>query len=376
MLPNMRHYLDWNATAPMSESVIEAVTQAMREHFANASSLHVQGRQSSEAASSARRALAQWTNSGETEWILTSGATQSLHAGLLGTWLARKAKGPILASRGEHSATLGTLELAASLGAEIRWVDLLPNGQWDCDQVLALAREGLSLVSLIWANNETGVLSDVPRLAHELRALRIPFLVDATQCMGKIPVDLKEVPVSMLALSGHKFGAPKGIGALFLRNGTPWKPWLRGGGQERNRHAGTTNVPGALGLAQAILELSPHSPTAHPSFEAALLAALPGTSIVGHDSPRLPNTTCAIFPGVDSESLLTRLDNLGFAVSSGSACTSGKTDPSHVLLAMGIPEALAHCALRISTGPSTPAGALDALLAVLPHEVQRIRALG
>jgi len=372
----MRHDLDWNATAPMTESVIQATAQAMRDLHGNASSLHSAGRLSAQAAAQARQALAGLTCSHETEWILTSGATESLHAGLLGTWLVRRAKGPLLLSRGEHSATLGAAELARQLGAEIRWIDLLPSGQWDLEQALALAREGAALVSLLWANNETGVISDVPRLARELKALRIPFLVDATQCVGKFPIDLGTTPVSLLALSGHKFGAPKGIGALFVRSGTPWQPWTRGGGQERNRRAGTTNVPGAVGLAQALAELGTCDQSRQRAFEAALQTAVPDCLIVGQGSPRLPNTTCALFPGADSESLLSRLDALGFSVSSGSACTSGKTDPSHVLLAMGIPEELAHCALRISTGPSTPDSSLDALLAVLTDEIARIRKLG
>jgi cysteine desulfurase len=372
----MRHYLDWNATAPMPESVVQAVAEAMREGFANASSLHREGRRCAELLRGARSALAELTGSREAEWILTAGATESLHAGILGTWLSRRDKGPIVASRGEHSAVLGALELARQLGAEVELVDLDADGRWSPDAVLHAVRDGASLVSLLWANNETGVVSDVPALAQELRRLRIPFLVDATQCLGRIPVDLSAVPVSMLALSGHKFGAPKGIGAFFLRTGTPWQPLLRGGGQERNRRAGTSNVPGAVGLEQALRELRSVPPGRHARFEAALKAAVPDAFIVGESAPRLPNTTCVILPGADSESLLSRLDTLGFSVSSGSACTSGKTDPSHVLLAMGIPEALAHCALRISTGPTTADDSLDHLLEVLPIEVERIRRLG
>lgn len=372
----MRHDLDGNATAPMTESVLEAVTAAMRTLPGNASSLHAVGRAAAAAVQTARVALASVTRSRDTEWILTSGATESLHAGILGTWLTRKGKGPILSCRGEHSATLGALDLARQLGAEVRFVDLHADGRWDPEAILTLAREGASLVTLLWANNETGVISDVAFLARELKALRIPFLVDATQCLGRIPVDLHDIPVSMLALSGHKFGAPKGIGALFVRSGTPWQPLLRGGGQEKNRRAGTSNVPGAVGLAKALEELAYPDPTQQQRFEAHLQESVPDCHIVGQGSPRLPNTTCVLFPGVDSESLLSRLDTLGFSVSSGSACTSGKTDPSHVLLSMGIPEELAHCALRISTSPSTHPSSLDALLEVLPAEIARIRRLG
>lgn len=372
----MRHYLDWNATAPMTDSVIESVASAMRDLGGNASSLHAEGRAAAEAAQTARSALALATHSRDTEWILTSGATESLHAGILGTWLTRKAKGPIVSCRGEHSATLGALDLARQLRAEARLVDLQPDGRWDAQKILDQARQGASLVTLLWANNETGVISDVPALAHELKALRIPFLVDATQCLGRIPVDLQEAPVSMLALSGHKFGAPKGIGGLFVRTGTPWQPLLRGGGQEKNRRAGTSNVPGAVGLAKALQELRLPDPGRQWRFEARLQELVPDCHIVGQGSPRLPNTTCVLFPGVDSESLLSRLDTLGFSVSSGSACTSGKTDPSHVLLSMGIPHELAHCALRISTSASTHPASLDSLLDILPAEVNRIRSLG
>jgi cysteine desulfurase len=377
----MRHYLDWNATAVPDEVVVALVADAWREDWGNASSLHREGKRAAEAAQRARVDLATATASRDTEWILCGGATEALNMGILGTWLARKAKGAIVTSAGEHSATLGVLDLARQLGAQVRMVGLDRSGCWNPDEVLAACSEGASLVSLLWANNETGAISEVEGLAKELAKRRIPLLLDATQCFGRMSVDLSRISADLVALSGHKFGAPKGIGALFLRAGTPWIPWLRGGGQERNRRGGTTNAVGAVGLSAALARF----PSAgmllemdlrQRNFESKLLDAIPGSLLVAQAAKRLPNTTCVVLEGVDSESLLSRLDTLGFAVSSGSACTSGKTEPSHVLTAMGLSEAQAHGAIRISTGPSTPDASLDALLAVLPEEVARIRGVG
>jgi len=377
----MRHYLDWNATAEPDEEVVGLVADAWREAWGNASSLHREGRRADALARQARQDLANATSSRETEWVLCSGATEALHMGILGTWMARQGKGPIVTSAGEHSATLGALELARQLGARVETVGLDPSGCWDPDAVLAACADGASLVSLIWANNETGAISEAEELARELARRRIPLLLDATQCLGRIPVDLGQIPTNLVALSGHKFGAPKGIGALFLRSGTPWIPWLRGGGQERGRRGGTTNAAGAAGLSAALARLPGREALVamevrQRCFEAKLLQAVPRSLIVAQAAPRLPNTSCVVLEGADSESLLSRLDALGFAVSSGSACTSGKTEPSHVLTAMGLREAQAHCTLRISTGPTTSEASLDALLAVLPAEVARIRAVG
>lgn len=377
----MRRYLDWNATAIPDPRVIEVLREAFASDWGNASSLHADGRRAAEQADKAREELAAWTSSRPQEWILTSGSTEALHAGILGTWLARSPARRIVSSQGEHEAVLEAVSLAERLGAETYRVPLDVQGRWNPEAVLRACDTNTALVALIWAGNETGVISDVHALAEELSRREIPLLLDATQAFGRLPVDLSRLPASLITFSGHKIGGPKGIGALFVRSGTPWIPWMRGGGQERGRRGGTTNAPGAAGVAEAIRiartrGISPDWAVQRARFEALLLERLPEVQIASADAERLPNTTCLLIPGVDSQSLLNRLDALGFAVSSGSACSSGRTEPSHVLTAMGIPDALAHGALRISTGPATPWEDLETLLDVLPREVARIRSLG
>lgn len=377
----MRRYLDWNATAIPDPRVIEMLRDAAAVTWGNASSLHADGRRAAEQADKAREELAAWTSSRSQEWILTSGSTEALHTGILGTWLARAPARRIVSSQGEHEAVLEALSLAERLGAETRRVPLDGQGRWDPEAVLRACDADTALVALIWAGNETGALSDVQTLAEELSRREIPLLLDATQAFGRLPIDLSRLPANLITFSGHKIGGPKGIGALFVRSGTPWTPWMRGGGQERGRRGGTTNAPGAAALAEAIRiararGIPPEWSDRRERFEAELTERLPGVRIASSEAERLPNTTCLMLPGVDSQSLLNRLDALGFAVSSGSACSSGRTEPSHVLTAMGIPDELAHGALRISTGPETSWEDLAALLDVLPREVARIRALG
>ena len=377
----MRRYLDWNATAIPDPRVIEGLREAFASAWGNASSLHADGRRAAEQADTAREELAGWTSSRPQEWILTSGSTEALHTGILGTWLARSPARRIVSSQGEHEAVLEALSLAERLGAETFRVPLDGQGCWDPEAVLRACDADTALVALIWAGNETGAVSDVQALAEELSRREIPLLLDATQAFGRLPVDLSRLSANLITVSGHKIGGPKGIGALFVRSGTPWLPWMRGGGQERGRRGGTTNAPGAAGFAEAIRIVRARGipsdwAAQRTRFEALLQERLPEVQIASAEAERLPNTTCALIPGVDSQSLLNRLDALGFAVSSGSACSSGRTEPSHVLTAMGIPDALAHGALRISTGPATPWEDLAALLDVLPREAARIRSLG
>ncbi|MEK7394743.1 MAG: cysteine desulfurase family protein, partial [Fibrobacterota bacterium] len=358
-----RVYLDWNATAPVWPEAVEAVAKAMQTCWGNASSLHEEGRKAAQIANAAREALAGWSQSRALEWILTSGGTESIHAAIHGAVLARKGKRRIVTSQGDHSCTLGVVGELEKQGFEVVRVKLRPDGAWDPDEILAAADPACTtLVSLIWANNETGVISPVQELSRELKARRIPFHLDAVQCFGRIPVDLSTVPVAMVSLSAHKFGGPKGVGALFVRQGTAWTRWLQGGNQERSRRGGTVNVPGAAGMAAAIeqtknVDIDKIRRT-RDWLETAILEGIPYAWIVGGEADRLPNTCCLCVPGCDSSTLLDRLDERGYAVASGSACTTGVADPSHVLLAIGMAPEDAHSTIRISLGPATDADAL------------------
>ena len=376
-----RTYLDGNATSPVWPRAIEAVTQAMRESWGNASSLHEEGRKSAEIAASARQALADWTQTRAIEWILTSGGTESIHAAIHGTLAARKGKNRIVTSQGEHSCTLGVVRELEKRGFEVIRVGLGADGAWDPAEVLDAADPAeTALVSLIWANNETGVLSPVEDLAVQLKVRRIPLHLDAVQCFGRIGVDLSRIQAGMVSLSAHKFGAPKGIGALFVRQGVAWTRWMQGGNQERARRGGTVNVPGAAGMAAAIgcaksMELSSIQGL-RDRLEGRILARIPGSRVLGARLERIPNTSCICLPGCDSSTLLDRLDARGYAVASGSACSTGVTEPSHVLVAMGMSPEDAHATLRISLGPWSEAESLERFATALEAEVVSVRGRG
>lgn len=375
-----RVYLDWNATSPARPEAIEAAAKAMREDWGNASSLHEEGRRATAVADAARESLADWTRTRSAEWILTSGGTESIHAAILGCARARGGRRRIVSSQGEHSCTLGILAHLERSGWEIVRVPLRPDGTWDPAQVLAACDPATtSLASLIWANNETGAISEVREAAAELRRRRVPLHLDAVQCFGRIPVDLEAVQASFVSLSGHKFGAPKGIGALHIRQGAPWIRWMHGGNQERSRRGGTVNVPGAAGLAAAVGSARGFDWSEivrlRDAMESGIAAGIPGARIVSIAADRLPNTSCVVLPGADSATVLDRLDARGFAVASGSACTTGIAEPSHVLTAMGIPPEDAHATIRISMGHSTTEDEIRRFLPVLLQEADMVRSL-
>lgn len=375
-----RTYLDWNATAPPWPEAVEAVSRALREDWGNASSLHEEGRRAAEIVQEAHQALADWTNTRPIEWILTSGGTESIHAAILGCAASRGERRRIVTSAGEHACVLGVASVLERQGWEIVRVGLRPDGTWDPEEVLdACDPATTALASLIWANNETGAISDVGAVASRLRMRHVPLHLDAVQCFGRIPVDLADVPASFVSLSAHKFGAPKGIGALFVRQGAPWTRWMQGGGQERSRRGGTINAPGAAGLVAAIAEVRGFDWTeissAREDMEHCILDSIPEARVLAANARRLPNTTSLVVPGADSSTLLSRLDSEGFAVSSGSACSTGRPEPSHVLLAMGLSPQDAHCVLRVSMGRTTTRAELESFSAAVARGAESIRAL-
>lgn len=373
-----RLYLDWNAAAPMRPLAKEVWLASHEEDWANANSLHREGKAAAARLEAARQTLADSTGTQPGEWIFTSGGTESIHAALYGAANARGGKRRIVTSQGEHACTRAVLSDLEEQGYEIHEVGLSRSGQWDPFEVLLACDPALTVcASLIWANNETGAVSPVAEVAVELRKRRIPLHLDAVQVPGRLPLELGALGAGLVSISGHKFGAPKGIGALHVRRGTAWAPWMLGGEQERGRRAGTSNVAGASAMAVALVEASraDHGAIAarRDRFERELAKAVPGILVLGQGAPRLPNTSALSVEGVESSPLLLRLDDRGIAVSSGSACTSGRTDPSPVLLAMGLSPAQAHATIRVSIGEATTDADLDRLVAVLAQEIPALR---
>jgi cysteine desulfurase len=373
-----RLYLDWNATAPLRSCAKDAWIASCEDDWANANSLHREGKRALARLDAARQTLAEITRTQPGEWIFTSGATESIHAALYGAANARGGKRRIVTSQGEHACTRAVLADLEEQGYEIHEVGLSRSGQWDPFEVLMACDPAVTVcASLIWANNETGAVSPVEEVASELRKRRIPLHLDAVQVPGRLPMDLGALEAGLVSISGHKFGAPKGIGALHVRRGTAWAPWMLGGEQERSRRAGTSNVAGASAMAAALAEAAGADFAAiavrRDRFERELAKVVPGILVLGQGSPRLPNTSALSVQGVESSPLLLRLDDRGIAVSSGSACTSGRTDPSPVLLAMGLTPGQAHGTIRVSMGDSTTDADLDRLIEVLAQEVPALR---
>ena len=372
-----RAYLDWNATAPPSEVALEAWNDCMRDAWANASSLHAEGCVAAGRLKRARESLARHTGTSAGEWVFTSGGTESIHAAIYGMARARRGRKRIVTSRGEHACVRAVMDDLESQGFEIVRVGLDGGGRWDALEVARSCDENTALVSLIWTNNETGAISDVQNVAERLLERRVPLHLDAVQVPGRLPFRLDSLPVGLVSISGHKFRAPKGIGALFVRRGSPWTRWMLGGEQERGRRAGTSNVAGAAAMAAALEAVRDEDSVAmarrRDAFEHALRERLPGAMVLASKGERLPNTSALTFAGVESAALLMRLDDRGFAVSSGSACTAGRTDPSPTLLAMGLSPAQAHGTIRVSIGPSTSESDLQRLAQVLAEEIPGLR---
>lgn len=371
-----RVYLDWNATARPDPVALEVWMECVREGWANASSLHAEGQRAAERLREARATLARATGASAGEWVFTSGGTESIHAAIHGALRARPGRRRVVASAGEHACVRAILATLEESGVEVVRAGLDSEGRWDPREVAGLCDASTALATLVWANNETGAVSDVATAAALLAERRVPLHLDAVQVPGRLPLRLDSLAVAMVSISGHKFGAPKGIGALYVRRATPWRAWMEGE-QERGRRGGTSNVAGASAMAVALERACGRDASAmarlRDGFERMVLERVPGTLVVSGGAARLPNTSLIVLDGVESAAALLRLDDRGFAVSSGSACTAGRTDPSPVLLAMGLSDAQAHRGLRVSIGPDTRESDLERLAEVLAEEVPRLR---
>jgi cysteine desulfurase len=377
-------YLDHAATAPVRPEVRAAMEPFYGPQFGNPSSAHRWGRAARAALDEARERVAATLGARPDEVVFTSGGTEADNLAVLGVWRARRGDGrpAIVTSPVEHKAVLGAADHAAQEGAEWRRLPVDADGVVDAAGAERLLDARVAACSVMWVNNETGVVQPVPALAERARAHGVAFHTDAVQAFGRLRVDVRAVPVDLLTVSGHKIGAPKGVGALYVRRGTPLQPLLHGGAQDRGRRAGTENVAYAVALATAAelavaereAEAARHR-ALRDALEAAILAGAPDAVIHGRGAERAPHVTCVSVPGVDGASLLLALDLHGVAASGGAACQTGKVEPSHVLQAMGVEPALAAGAVRLSVGALTTPACVERAGALVPRLAAKARAL-
>jgi cysteine desulfurase len=352
-------YLDHSATTPVRGEVLEAMLPFFGARFGNPSSTHRWGREARVALDEARERLARALGASADEICFTSGGTESDNLALIGAWRALRAKRPAVVSTPiEHKAVLAAVHEIEEEGGIARLADVTSDGVVDLASFEAALGDDVALCSVMWVNNEIGTVQDIPAMAAAARARGALFHSDGVQALGKVAIDLAAVPVDYLSISGHKIGAPKGIGALYVRRGAPLTPMMYGGSQDRGRRPGTENVAMAVGFARAV-ELAVAEREAEcekvsrlrDALESALLAKIPDAVVHGRGAARAPHVLNISVPGTDSESMLMALDLQGVACSAGSACQSGSIDPSHVLTACRVPHDLAIGSIRFSLGP-------------------------
>ncbi len=379
-------YMDYAATTPVDERVVAAMLPYFSQDFGNPSSIHRLGQRAEAAVENAREQAAAVLNCRPDEVIFTSCGSESDNLALRGAaFAARQQRGArhLLVSPVEHHAVSHTaLQLQQLHGFELEWLPVDEHGRVDPGEVARRLRPDTALVSVIYANNEIGTLNPLAEIGALCRQAGVPLHSDAVQAAAYLPLDVQALQVDLLALGAHKFYGPKGVGALYVRKGTPLLPAQTGGGQEFGLRAGTSNVPYIVGLAEALRIAAQERParTAHVQplrdrLVGGLLEAIPEARLTGHPVQRLPNHASFVFRGVDGNALLTMLDAAGFAVSSGSACKTGSPEPSEVLLALGLPKEWALGSLRVTLGASNTPAQIEALLDALPQLVQQARQL-
>ncbi len=376
-------YLDHNATTPVREEVLGAMWPWFTEKFGNASSIHGFGREAAAAVDDARGQVASLLSARPQEIVFTSGGTESDNTAVTGVMRSHRARGRhLITTQVEHKAVLDPCRALQRLeGCEITFLPVDGMGRLDPEDLRRALRPDTVLVSVMMANNETGNLHPLTKLAELTHASGALFHTDAVNALGKVPVDVSALGVDLLSLSGHKFHAPKGIGALYIRRGVTLEPLLLGGGQEKGKRCGTYNTPGIVGLGAAsqwamkeLAEVAPRLQSLRNQLEDEILRRLSGVWVNGDPSSRLPNTTNLGFAGLEGEALLMSLDLMGVATSTGSACSSGSLEPSHVLLAMGQDREKARCTLRFSLGRDNTKEQIEGVVDAVVYQVNRLRA--
>jgi len=374
-------YLDYNATTPLAPEVLEVMLPYFREEFGNPSSIHSFGQRAKAALYDARERVASLIGASPNEILFTSGGTEADNLAILGVLEAAEGgRRHLVTSSVEHHAVLNTMKALAKKGVPVTFLKVDRAGRVDPEDLKSALTPGTLLVSIMHANNETGVVQPVAELARLTHQAGAYFHTDAVQSIGKIPVRVRELGVDLLSLSGHKIYGPKGTGALYVRRGVNVRPIFRGGGQERARRPGTENLPGLVGLGRAAQLAETHL-AGEPNRVAILrdrltedvLARIPGSAPNGAEAERTPNTVNLSFPGVEGETLIIALDLKGCAVSTGAACSSGTVEPSHVLIAMGLSPQQVQGSIRVSLGRYTTAEEIAYFVDVLESVVESIR---
>jgi cysteine desulfurase len=378
-----RVYLDNNATTPMLPEVLDAMRPYFGDHFGNASSIHHHGQETRAAVERGRESVAALLGARASEVVFTSGGTEADNLALFGL------VGPgdhVITSTIEHHAVLNACkhlaESRGSSGCEVTYVPVDDRGLVDPTDVKRAIRPNTKLITIMFANNETGVLQPVAEIGKIAAEADIYFHTDAVQAAGKIPIDVNEIGCDLLTISGHKIHGPQGVGALYVRKGTRLEPMLYGGSHERSRRAGTENVPGIVGLGKAAESArvgvergdDEKIAAARDHLERELLK-IEATGLNGEGAPRVPNTTNIYFDGIEGEAFVIALDLKGLAVSTGAACSSGAIEPSHVLTAMGLRTDRAKASIRFSLGKQNTAEDIEFALAIVPETVSRLREL-
>jgi cysteine desulfurase len=377
-------YLDHSATTPVRQEVLEAMLPYFSEEYGNASSVHGFGQRARNAIEGAREKVASLLGASPEEIIFTSGGTESDNLAIKGLAAAPHVRGKqVVTSAIEHHAVLNTCTALEKQGFAVVQLPVDRHGLVDAEelrQALAKAKGDVALVSIMMANNEVGTIEPIRELAAVAAEASVPFHTDAVQAVGKVPVDVRELGVDLLSLSAHKFYGPKGVGALYVRSGTRIQPLQHGGHHEKNLRAGTEDVPGIMGLARALElaceEMETEAQRLHElrdRLQEGLMDRIPDSLLNGHPVKRLPHLLNMSFENVEGESILLSLDAVGIAASTGSACTSGTLEPSHVLTAMGIPPEIAHGSLRFSLGRVNTAEDIEYVLEKLPPIIERLR---
>lgn len=380
MSTNKVIYLDNNATTMVAPEVVEVMLPTFSQLYGNASSMHTFGGQMGHYMDTARQQVASLLGARADEILFTSCGTESDSTAIWSALESQPEKKHFVTTRVEHPAVLSMGNYLERHGHEVTWLGVDSKGQIDLDELAAAVRKDTALVSIMYANNETGTIFPMEKIAAIVKEKGALLHVDAVQAVGKIPIDLSTLPIDYLALSGHKLHAPKGIGVLYIRKGTRFRPFLRGGHQENGRRAGTENVPYIVGLGKACELAAANLSTEQVQvaqlrdrLEKSLLAVVPDALINGDPAHRLPNTSSIAFRAVEGEALLLMMDQFGICASSGSACTSGSLEPSHVLRAMGVPFTYAHGSVRFSLSRYTTAEEIDTVIKVFPPIVTRLR---
>jgi cysteine desulfurase len=376
-------YLDNNATTRPDERVVAAMLAMLTERWGNPSSAHYFGAQVAGEIEEVRGRVAALIGARDSEVVFTSGGTEADNAALRGVLAGQPGRRHLIISAVEHHAVLETAERLEQEGVAVTRLGVDRDGRLDLDALAGAIRDDTALISLMLANNETGVIFPLKQVCEIAAQRGVPVHTDAVNALGKIPVSVAELGVSLLSLSGHKVYGPKGAGALYIRRGTPFRAWQTGGAQERNRRGGTLNAPGIIGLGMACQVLCEQGADEHvrvaalrERLETQLVRRVPFVRIMGAGAERLPNTTCACFTGVPAEALLILLSEARICASGGAACASGSLEPSHVLKAMHVEPEVGQGEVRFSLGRFNTAADLDRLFEVLPVVLAKVTASG